>query len=121
MRLLRLWLTDFRSYESAELAPAPGLTAIVGANGKGKSNLLEAVAWLATLGSFRGSPNEALVRVGAAEAVVRAEVEGDDPGGRVVLLDVSAGGAEFRMELPVQVSASTPQPALDERAAEAVS
>ena len=42
-------------------------------------------------------------------------------GGRVVLLDVSAGGAEFRMELPVQFSANTPPPAIDERAAEAVS
>ena len=87
MRLQRLWLADFRSYASAELVPAPGLTAVVGANGQGKSNLLEAVAWLATLSSFRGAPNDALVRVGASEAVVRAEVEGDDPGRRIVLLE----------------------------------
>ncbi|MEX2659263.1 MAG: DNA replication/repair protein RecF, partial [Acidimicrobiales bacterium] len=87
MRLQRLWLTDFRSYTSAELQPAPGLTAVVGANGEGKSNLLEAVAWLASLSSFRGAPNDALVRVGAAEAVVRAEVVGDDASARVVLLE----------------------------------
>ena len=79
MRVQRLWLTDFRGYEQAELEPAPGLTAVVGANGQGKSNLLEAVAWLATLSSFRGAPDEALVRVGAAEAVVRAEVVADPP------------------------------------------
>ncbi len=78
MRLDKLWLTDFRSYESAELALAPGLTAVLGDNGRGKSNLLEAVAWLATLESFRGAPTEALIRVGATQAVLRAEgsVEG---------------------------------------------
>ncbi|MDQ3385891.1 MAG: DNA replication and repair protein RecF, partial [Actinomycetota bacterium] len=79
MRLQRLWLVDFRGYERAELEPAPGLTAVLGANGQGKSNLLEAVAWLATLSSFRGAPDDALVRVGAAEAVVRAEVVADAP------------------------------------------
>lgn len=82
MNLDKLWLTDFRSYESAELALAPGLTAVLGDNGRGKSNLLEAVAWLATLESFRGAPTEALVRVGAERAVLRAEgsVERDQPG-----------------------------------------
>lgn len=82
MRLQRLWLADFRGYETAELEPAPGLTAVVGANGQGKSNLLEAVAWLATLSSFRGAPGEALVRVGASEAVVRAEIVGEGPAHR---------------------------------------
>jgi DNA replication and repair protein RecF len=75
LNLNKLWLTDFRSYESAELALAPGLTAILGDNGQGKSNLLEAVGWLATLSSFRGAPTEALVRVGASQAVLRAEGE----------------------------------------------
>ena len=97
MRLQRLWLGDFRSYAAAVLEPAPGLTAIVGANGQGKSNLLEAVAWLATLASFRGAPDHALVRVGAAEAVVRAEVVGDAPVHRVAPLPAAPGdgvGAE---------------------------
>ena len=82
--LSKLWLTDFRSYESAELALAPGLTAILGDNGQGKSNLLEAVGWLATLSSFRGAPTEALVRVGAPQAVLRAE---GDAEGRSTLLE----------------------------------
>jgi DNA replication and repair protein RecF len=73
VELRQLWLTDFRNYRSAEVGLAPGLTAVVGANGEGKSNLLEAIAYLATLSSFRGAPNEALVRRGADRAIVRAE------------------------------------------------
>lgn len=85
MRVDRLWLTDFRNYTSAELAPAPsGLTVVVGANGEGKTNLLEAIGYLATLSSFRGAPGEALVRHGCSSAVVRAEGERD---GRTVLLE----------------------------------
>jgi DNA replication and repair protein RecF len=79
-----LWLTDFRSYTSVELGLSPGLTALVGANGEGKTNLLEALAWLATLSSFRGAPTEALVRQGAPFAVVRALAERD---GRELLLE----------------------------------
>lgn len=74
MRLRRLWLTDFRNFAATELEPAPGLTALVGPNGVGKTNLLEAVAYLATLSSFRGAPGEALIRTGADVAVVRAEL-----------------------------------------------
>ena len=85
MRLERLWLTDFRNYAHVELAPAPdGLTVVVGANGEGKTNLLEAVGYLATLKSFRGAPAEALVREGAAVAVVRAEGERE---GRSLLVE----------------------------------
>src|SRR5437867_446528 len=65
MRVERLWLTDFRNYESADVSPAPGLTVVVGDNGEGKTNLLEAVGYLATLGSFRGAPRDALVRQAA--------------------------------------------------------
>jgi DNA replication and repair protein RecF len=75
VHLQRLWLTDYRSYRSAELSFAPGLTAVVGANGQGKTNLLEAVGYLATLSSFRGAPIDALIRDGAGQAVVRAEGE----------------------------------------------
>jgi DNA replication and repair protein RecF len=79
-----LWLTDYRSYTSAQLDLAPGLTALVGANGEGKTNLLEALAWLATLSSFRGAPTEALVRRGAPFAVVRALAERE---GRELLVE----------------------------------
>jgi DNA replication and repair protein RecF len=84
LRLERVWLTDFRSYPEAEVELAPGLTALLGDNGQGKTNLLEAVGWLATLGSFRGAPTEALVRRGAERAVIRAEGERE---GRKILLE----------------------------------
>jgi len=73
VQLQRLWLADFRSYDVAELAFSPGLTAVLGANGQGKTNLLEAIGYLATLSSFRGAPTEALLRQGADQAVIRAE------------------------------------------------
>jgi DNA replication and repair protein RecF len=84
MRLDRLWLTDVRSYASAELSLAPGLTALLGDNGQGKTNVLEAISWLATLSSFRGAPTEALIRKGAERAIIRAEGERE---GRSLLLE----------------------------------
>jgi DNA replication and repair protein RecF len=73
LQLDHLWLTDFRNYASADLTFAPsGVTVIHGANGEGKTNLLEAVGWVATLSSFRGAPDSALVRFGFDTAVVRA-------------------------------------------------
>lgn len=84
MQLRRLWLTDFRSYETAEVSFDPGLTAVLGPNGQGKTNLLEAIAYLATLGSFRGAPTDALVRAGAERAIVRAEAERE---GRELLIE----------------------------------
>jgi len=94
VRVTRLWLTNFRNYETAELEPDPtGLTVIVGSNGEGKTNLLEAIGYLATLGSFRGAPNDALVRQGCGSAVVRAEGERDD---RALLIEaeLNAGGRD---------------------------
>ena len=84
MHLRRLWLTDFRGYETAEVTFDAGLTSVLGPNGHGKSNPLEAIAYLATLDSFRGAPNEALVRIGAERAFVRAEGERE---GRSLLLE----------------------------------
>lgn len=84
MHLQRLWLTDFRSYPTTELSLPPGVTAVIGENGRGKTNLLEAIAYVATLRSFRGAPSDALVRSGAERAVVRAEVSDD---GRTQLVE----------------------------------
>jgi DNA replication and repair protein RecF len=84
VRVERLWLAHYRNYTEASLVPAPGLTVVVGANGAGKTNLLEAVAYLATLSSFRGAPGEALVQAGLERAVVRAEVERE---GRSLLVE----------------------------------
>ncbi|MDQ1657347.1 MAG: replication and repair protein RecF [Cryptosporangiaceae bacterium] len=69
-----LSLTDFRSYPSAELALEPGPAVLVGPNGQGKTNLVEAIAYVATLGSHRLATDAPLVRAGAARAVVRAAV-----------------------------------------------
>jgi DNA replication and repair protein RecF len=84
VELRRLWLTDFRNYNEAEVSFAPGLTVLLGANGQGKTNIVEAIAYLATLNSMRGAPTEALVRRGAATAVVRAEGSRD---GRDLLIE----------------------------------
>lgn len=72
LRLRHLWLTDFRSYSTAELELPPGTTAILGPNGQGKTNLLEAVAHLAGT-SLRGATPDTMVRLGAERAVIRAE------------------------------------------------
>lgn len=91
MHLRRLWLTDFRSYQEVDVSFDPDLTAVVGSNGQGKTNLLEAIAYLATLGSFRNAPTDALIRNGAQRAIVRAEGERQ---GRSLLLEAElvAGG-----------------------------
>lgn len=91
MQLDRLWLTDFRSYVAAEVVLAPGLTAVIGANGQGKSNMLEAIGWLGGLRSFRAAPTDALVRVGAERAVVRGEGR---RAGRALLIEceIAPGG-----------------------------
>src|SRR3546814_4302595 len=75
VKLDRVWLTDVRSYESAEILLAPGLTALLGDNGQGKTNVLEAIAWLATLSSFRGAPTDAMIRQGAQQAIIRRSEE----------------------------------------------
>ena len=74
MYLTRLALTDFRSYAAAELDLGPGVTTLLGANGQGKTNVVEAVAYLATLGSHRVASDAPLVRRGADRAILRAAV-----------------------------------------------
>ena len=74
MHLVRLWLNDFRSYAELEISFDEGLTAIVGENANGKTNILEAIAFLATVRSFRGSPNDTMVRATAPAAVIRADI-----------------------------------------------
>ena len=74
MRLSRLWLNDFRCYDAVDVAFDEGCTVVTGANGQGKTSLLEAVAWVATGRSFRGVPDAVLVATGHDEAIVRAEI-----------------------------------------------
>lgn len=104
MKLGRLWLHDFRTYSDLELPLADGLTAIVGANGAGKTNLLEAIGLLATLKSFRGAPTESLIRKGADRAVVRAEGERD---GRSVLIELELAKGRTRSQVNRQRLART--------------
>ncbi|HAD45963.1 MAG TPA: DNA replication and repair protein RecF, partial [Alcanivorax sp.] len=74
--LADLRLTDFRNYQQAELSPAPGLNLIVGANGSGKTSLLEAIYFIGSGGrSFRGGRLSRLVRDGADAATLFARVE----------------------------------------------
>ncbi|MDQ0843918.1 DNA replication/repair protein RecF [Streptomyces sp. V1I6] len=74
MHVTHLSLADFRSYARAEVPLDPGVTAFMGANGQGKTNLVEAVGYLATLASHRVSSDAPLVRMGADRAVIRAAV-----------------------------------------------
>jgi len=73
-----LQLRDFRNCHTVDIEFGDGLTAILGDNGQGKSNLIEAIGWLAGIGSFRGAPDDALIRVGADSAVIRANLEAED-------------------------------------------
>lgn len=85
MRLSHLSLVDFRSYAEVELPLDAGVTALVGPNGQGKTNLVEAVGYLATLGSHRVAQDAPLVRLGADRAVVRGQVVRED---RTLLVEV---------------------------------
>ena len=86
MIVTRLELANFRNYVEASFEFHHGITAVVGLNGQGKTNLAEALAYLASLDSFRGAPGDALIRVGADTAVVRATVL--HPDGREVLVEL---------------------------------
>jgi DNA replication and repair protein RecF len=77
-RVGHLWLDDFRCLQGVDLELDPGLTVIHGANGQGKTSLLEAVAWIARSHSFRGTSDVPLVRNGSTQAIVRAEIMDDD-------------------------------------------
>jgi DNA replication and repair protein RecF len=86
-----LELTDFRNYTSASFDLHTGTTLVIGDNGQGKTNLAEALAFLATLTSFRSAPGDALVRVGSDTAVIRATVQHDD--GRETLIEIELAAA----------------------------
>ena len=87
MYVRHLSLTDFRSWPSAELALEPGPCVLVGSNGQGKTNVIEALGYLATLGSHRVTTDAPLVRQGADRAVVRCAVV--------------AAGRELRVEVEI--------------------
>ena len=85
MYVSHLTLHDFRSYADADVALEPGVTAFIGRNGQGKTNLVEAIDYLSRLSSHRVATDAPLVRAGAEQAVVRAAVVRD---GRTAVLEV---------------------------------
>ncbi len=80
-----LSIADFRSYPQAEVGLSPGVTTLIGRNGEGKTNLVEAIGYLATLSSHRVAQDAPLVRFGADQAVVRGAVVRD---GRETLIEL---------------------------------
>ncbi|WP_120520719.1 DNA replication/repair protein RecF [Arthrobacter celericrescens] len=92
MYLEHLSLSDFRSYAQVDLKLGPGVTVLVGSNGIGKTNLVEAIGYLATLGSHRVSTDAPLIRFGSERAMIRARlVRGSQA--TVVELEINAGRA----------------------------
>jgi DNA replication and repair protein RecF len=85
VRVTRLSLSDFRNYETAELELSAGPNLFVGSNGQGKTNLVEALGFLSTLGSHRVSTDHAMIRAGQDAAIVRARLQN---GERSVLAEV---------------------------------
>lgn len=84
MRVSHLSLADFRNYQSAELSLDGGFNLIVGRNGQGKTNLVEAIAYFGSLASHRSSSNSAMIRFGEDAAILRMRVAVRD---REVLLE----------------------------------
>ncbi|WP_372734304.1 DNA replication/repair protein RecF [Nocardioides sp.] len=85
MYVAHLSLHDFRSYATAEVALEPGVTAFLGRNGQGKTNLVEAIDYLSRLTSHRVASDAPLVRAGADQSVIRAAVVKE---GRTAVLEV---------------------------------
>ena len=85
MYVRRVELTDFRSYERVAVDLDPGVSVLVGQNGMGKTNLVEALGYVATLDSYRVATDAPLVRAGAAAAIIRCAIVHD---GRELLVEL---------------------------------
>jgi DNA replication and repair protein RecF len=92
VRVRHLQVTDFRSWEHADLELEPGANVLVGQNGQGKTNLVEAIGYAATLGSHRVAVDLPLIRHGCSRAIVRTAVINE---GRelTIELEITAGKA----------------------------
>jgi DNA replication and repair protein RecF len=85
MHVERLELVDFRNHPAIRLDLSPGPSVLTGSNGVGKTNVLEAIGYLATLGSHRTGPESSLVRVGTQATIIRAAAIREE---RTVLVDL---------------------------------
>ncbi|WP_417220121.1 DNA replication/repair protein RecF [Arthrobacter sp.] len=74
MYISHVSLTDFRSYRQVDLELGPGTTVFAGPNGVGKTNIAEALGYLASLSSHRVSTDGPLIHFGSEQALVRARV-----------------------------------------------
>jgi DNA replication and repair protein RecF len=92
VHLTRLALTDFRSYAAVDVSLEPGVTIFSGRNGEGKTNLVEAVAYVATLASHRAAHDAPLIRAGAEQAIIRAAVS-TSANDALVEIELNAGRA----------------------------
>jgi len=78
MRVARIELVDFRSYPHVDVTLDAGVSAFIGPNGQGKTNLIEAVSYVATLSSHRVATDAPLIRLGGERAIIRIAVVKDD-------------------------------------------
>ena len=92
MHVAHLSLTDFRSYAGLELPLERGVTSLVGPNGQGKTNLVEAIGYAATLSSHRVSSDAPLVRLGAERSIIRVAVVREERS-TLVELEITPGKA----------------------------
>ncbi|MEN9516690.1 MAG: hypothetical protein RLZZ159_556 [Actinomycetota bacterium] len=91
MFVSHLSLTDFRSYSQLELALKPGQNIFIGENGEGKTNIIEALMYLALLSSHRISSDQPLVKLGSERAYVRAKVDSEE---RTTLVELEINAAK---------------------------
>ena len=102
----RLELVDYRSYLRAELDLTRGVSVLVGSNGRGKTNVIEALHRVAIGASHRIAGDAALVREGAADAVVRTVIRTDDDRRRTIDLQFGSGRTRAQVDgQPVRRSA----------------
>jgi DNA replication and repair protein RecF len=92
MHLTRLALTDFRSYVDVDVPLKSGVTIFSGPNGEGKTNLVEAVGYAATLASHRAAQDAPLIRKGADQAIIRAAIS-TSANDALVEIELNAGRA----------------------------
>ncbi|MEJ0014040.1 MAG: DNA replication/repair protein RecF [Actinomycetota bacterium] len=85
MHLTHLSLQNFRSYSELELPLAPGISIFLGQNGEGKTNIVEAILYLAFLSSHRTAGDQPLVKLGESAAYIRATIQKED---REILIEL---------------------------------
>jgi len=92
VRLTQLDVLDFRGYADAKVSLGGGVSILLGRNGQGKTNMVEAAGYVATLASHRVANDAPLIRAGASTAIIRATVQREERDS-LVELEIVAGRA----------------------------